>query len=77
MKKELNAIITEILDNITRRYVMSNYKIPEDILAMKDETMEIFSKVNNTDDPAELELHKARLTEIKALVCELNFEPHK
>lgn len=75
IKKELNVIVQDILHAIAERYVRNGYKIPDDILALKDETTEIFDKCSKEEDAAVLEQCKSRLEEIRALVTELNYAP--
>lgn len=76
-KNELNKLVAEILNEITQRYILSNYKIPADVLALKDEVMEIYDSLHKEEDESVLAKHEARLTEIRDLIGELNFLPHK
>lgn len=77
MRKELNAIVAQILHAIAERYVRNGYKIPNDILPLKDEAVEIFDKSENEADPEVLKGYKARLEEILGIVTELNYTPPK
>lgn len=65
MINKVDKLAAEILDTITKRYVVNNSAIPPSVLKLKDETMKIFAEVRNKPDgsfPAEYE---RRLTEIK------------
>ncbi len=54
MINNASKIAAEILDAITKRYVIYDKPIPEKVLKLKDETMAIFEKVHNKSDD---ELH--------------------
>ncbi len=65
MVNKVDKLAAEILETITKRYVVSGLAIPKSILKLKDETMKIFAEVHNKPDgsfPAEYE---RRLAEIK------------
>lgn len=77
MRKELNALVEQILKAIAERYVRNGYKIPNDILPLKDEAVEIFDKSENETDVKVLEKNKTRLEEILGIVTELNYASPK
>lgn len=72
---ESDRLIREILGAVTTRYVRNSYKIPADILALKDEVMEIYSKLHRESSPEESEKHLGRLKEIYTVVFETNYAP--
>lgn len=57
-----------MLEAMTRRYVVGDKKIPQEMLALKDEIMEIFAKMQDEKDPAALDMYEKRLTEIHEIV---------
>ncbi len=63
--KRIEALVAEILDKITRRYILTDMKIPEEILALKDETMDLFVKAKHESDPEKLRQYERRLAEIR------------
>lgn len=50
MINNVSRIAAEILDAITKRYVIYDIPIPEKVLKLKDETMVIFEKAYNKLD---------------------------
>lgn len=62
--------VQQILAAITQRYVMTDSRIPSDILKLKDEVMEIFNKAKQTNDPALLGQYERRLAEIEKQLAE-------
>ena len=56
--------VQQILAAITQRYVMTEAQIPPEVLALKDEVMEIFAKSQQTNDNALLGQYEKRLAEI-------------
>ena len=65
MTNEINVWVQQILAAITQRYVMTESEIPPDILALKDEVMDIFNKARQANDPALLGQYERRLAEIR------------
>lgn len=61
----LGNILTEILQVITTRYVVSGKAISADVLKLKDEAMDIYEKSRGETNDAVLEQYERRLTEIK------------
>ncbi|MCM1165584.1 MAG: hypothetical protein NC299_03975 [Lachnospiraceae bacterium] len=68
MTQHTKTLVNEILDAITRRYVLTGMSIPADVLALKDETMDIFSKAMSEKDPEKMRLYEARIDEIHATI---------
>lgn len=67
-----SKIAAEILDAITKRYVIYDLPIPEKVLKLKDETMAVFEKVNNKSDEELSPKYERRLLNIqKKLAKEL------
>lgn len=75
MTKKSQALISEMLEAMTRRYVLGDKKIPQEMLAIKDEIMEIFAKMQTETDPAALEMYEKRLTEIHEVVFPGQIKP--
>ena len=65
MNDEINVKVQQILAVITQRYVMTDSKIPPDILKLKDEVMDIFNTARQTSDPGTLGQYERRLAEIQ------------
>lgn len=63
LRSSIRAVVTEILEIITARYVSSGRVVPAEILQIKDETMDLYLKSNSEADIAVLEQY-----EIKAKV---------
>ncbi len=61
----LGNILTDILQVITTRYVVSGKAISADVLKLKDEAMDIYEKSRSDTNNAVLEQYERRLTEIK------------
>lgn len=61
----LGNILTDILQVITTRYVVSGKAISADVLKLKDEAMDIYEKSRGETNDAVLEQYERRLTEIK------------
>ncbi len=58
MKNNISKLTAEILDSITKRYVIFDKPIPANILRLKDETMTIFAEFQskpNEDIPPQYE----------------------
>lgn len=71
----MNSIETQvqyILAVITRRYVISEKKIPPEILKLKDEVMEIFAKSKSETKPKTLAKYERRLIEIREKIDKNN-----
>lgn len=68
MTRRSGELIAEMLEAITRRYVLDDRKIPADVLALKDEIMEIFAKAQSENDPAAQERYEQRLREIHEII---------
>lgn len=67
----MNSIETQvqyILAVITRRYVISENKIPPEILKLKDEVMEIFARSKTETKPALISQYERRLIEIRGII---------
>ena len=65
MIKDIEKLSMEILQIVTARFVGTGRTIPAEILALKDETMQIYDKSRHETDPAELEKFDKRLKEIR------------
>lgn len=61
----LGNILTDILQVITTRYVVSGKAISADVLKLKDEAMDIYEKSRDETNSAVLEQYERRLTEIR------------
>lgn len=61
----LGNILTDILQVITTRYVVSGKAISSDVLKLKDEAMDIYEKSRGETNDAVLEQYERRLKEIK------------
>lgn len=72
-RPQSDALIREILSAVTNRYVRNDYKIPPDILAMKDEVMEIFSRLHGMTEEDASEADIRRLEEIRAYICDVEY----
>lgn len=72
MTDGIKSRVQSILAAITRRYVMSDSKIPPEVLALKDEVMDIFAKSERETDPGVLEQYDRRLAEIWESVAPKN-----
>lgn len=70
MVNKADRLVAEIMETIKRRYIIHDLKIPEDVLKLKDETMKIFSEVNDKPDGSYPEQHNIRLAEISATLGE-------
>lgn len=68
MNNRSRALISEMLEAITRRYVVGDKKITAEVLALKDEIMGIFNKMQDEEDPAALDMYEKRLTELHETV---------
>lgn len=68
-----DTLIREILSAVTNRYVRNDYKIPPEILAMKDEVMEMFSRLHGMTEEDATEADIRRLEEIRAYICEVEY----
>lgn len=56
----IRAVVTEILEIITARYVGSGRPMPAEILKIKDETMEMYLKSTSEEDLTVLEESEVR-----------------
>lgn len=72
-RPQSDALIREILSAVTNRYVRNDYKIPPEILAMKDEVMEMFSRLHGMTEEDATEADIRRLEEIRAYICEVEY----
>ena len=68
----IDALVQFILAAITRRYVITESKIPADVLALKDEVMDIFVKAKQTDSPEIIRQYERRLAEIRESIALLD-----
>lgn len=60
--------VQSILAAITKRYVMTDEKIPPEVLALKDEVMDIFVKAKQETDSEKLRQFERRLAEIHEII---------
>ncbi len=60
--------VQSILTAITKRYVMTDEKIPPEVLALKDEVMDIFVKAKQETDSEKLRQFERRLAEIHEII---------
>lgn len=67
-KNEIKILVQGILAAITQKYVMTDSKIPSEVLALKDEVMDIFEKSQRENDPEKLRQYGRRLAEIRESV---------
>lgn len=58
-----------ILAAITQKYVMTDLKIPAEVLALKDEVMDIFVKAKQETDAEILGQYERRLAEIRESIA--------
>lgn len=68
-KNEIKVLVQGILAAITQKYVMTDSKIPSEVLALKDEVMDIFEKSQRENDPEKLRQYGRRLAEIRESVA--------
>lgn len=68
-KNEIKILVQGILAAITQKYVMTDSKIPSEVLALKDEVMDIFEKSQRENDPEKLRQYGQRLSEIRESVA--------
>lgn len=61
----IRAVVTEILEIITARYVGSGRPMPPEILKIKDETMELYLKSTSEEDLTVLEESEVRAKVIR------------
>ncbi|MBD5129016.1 MAG: hypothetical protein HDT43_03700 [Ruminococcaceae bacterium] len=61
--------VQQILAEITQRYVVTESAIPREVLALKDEVMDIFAKAKQTTDSALLGQYEKRLAEIRERIA--------
>lgn len=69
MNGNIDAQVQFILAAITRKYVITESKIPAEVLALKDEVMEIFAKAKQADSPEVIEQYERRLAEIRESIA--------
>lgn len=50
LRSSIRAVVTEILEIITARYVSSGKVVPAEILKIKDETMDFYLKSTSETD---------------------------
>ena len=67
--KGIKVQVQHILSAITQRYVMTESKIPPDVLALKDEVMDIFAKAEQETNPEVIGQYERRLAEIRESVA--------
>lgn len=65
LRSSIRAVVTEILEIITARYVSSGKVVPAEILQIKDETMDFYLKSTSETDPAVLRQYEERAKEIR------------
>lgn len=70
MVNKADRLVTDILETIKRRYIIHDFKIPADVLKLKDETMKIFAEVHDKPNGSYPEEHDRRLAEINAMLGE-------
>lgn len=61
----IRAVVTEILEIITARYVGSGRPMPAEILKIKDETMDIYLKSTSETDMSVLDEFEVRAKVIR------------
>lgn len=61
----IRAVVTEILEIITARYVGRGTPLPENIIAIKDETMDIYLKSTSEEDMSVLDEFEVRAKVIR------------
>lgn len=66
---EIKVQVQQILAAITQRYVMTDEKIPPEVLALKDEVMDIFEKAEQTNSPEVIKQYESRLAEIRERIA--------
>ncbi len=69
MINKIDEQVQYILASITRKYVMTDSKIPPEVLKLKDEVMEIFEKSKHETSPEISRQYEQRLAEIRGLVA--------
>lgn len=65
MTNGIEVQVQSILAAITQKYVMTDLKIPPEVLVLKDEVMDIFVKAKNENDPEVIARYEHRLGEIR------------
>lgn len=65
LMKNIGLLATEILQTITARYVVGEKVIPEYVLKLKDEVMNIYAKSRKETNPDILSEYERRISEIK------------
>lgn len=65
LRSSIRAVVTEILEIITARYVSSGKVVPEEIMKTKDETMDLYLKSNSETDIAVLEQYEVKAKVIR------------
>ena len=68
MTNGIEVQVQSILAAITQKYVMTDLKIPPEVLVLKDEDMDIFVKAKNENDPEVIARYEHRLGEIRESV---------
>lgn len=68
MTNGIEVQVQSILAAITQKYVMTDLKIPPEVLVLKDEVMDIFVKAKNENDPEVIARYEHRLREIRESV---------
>ena len=69
--RDLEVILTDILQVITDRYLKNNFTIPKDVLQFKDEAYDIIKKAAQASDDPNSEVfegYKRRLAEIHQIL---------
>ena len=66
--RDLEVILTDILQVITDRYISRNFTIPRDVLQFKDEAYDIIRKAADEPNSEVLEGYRQRLTEIYGIL---------
>lgn len=72
MMNGIEIQVQYILAAITKRYVITENKIPPDILKLKDEAMDIFEKSKTETKPKTLAKYERRLGEIREKIDKNN-----
>lgn len=65
IKNKASVLAAEILEAITKRYVVFDKPIPAGVLKLKDEAMSLFAEVCDKTDDALPPQYEQRLLEIK------------
>lgn len=70
IRNKAGVLTAEILEAITKRYVIFDKPIPESVLKLKDEAMALFAEVYDKSDENLHPKYEQRLLEIKKQLAE-------